>query len=66
MVVGTIMEIMMFMMGIYFLFIDKITGILIIGIIVILWLVYLVIDKLQFGDCLYSWKRSIKFFGVMF
>lgn len=62
MVLGTIMEVAFLLLGIFSLFKDgdRIFGLILIGIVILLWLVGFLWDKRQYGDWFYSWKQLSK------
>ena len=60
MVLGTIMEIAFLLLGIYNLFVDRVFGLVLIIVVILMWLIGFVWDKKQFGDWAYSWKQLSK------
>jgi len=62
MVIGTISEIVFLLLGIFSLFkeSDRLFGLILIGIVFLLWVIGFVWDKKQFGDWFYSWKQLSK------
>lgn len=59
---GLVMEIMMFIMGIFYAIKGELSGVILIGIVIILQIIGLIWDKIQFKDPLYSWKQLIRAF----
>jgi len=61
--IGLIMKIMMFLLGTYYVIRGRVEGLLIVGIVVVLWIIGLIWDKMKFEDPLYSWKQLIETFA---
>ncbi len=59
---GLIMEIIIFLMGIYYFIRGNLEGLILIGVAIFLWIIGFVWDKVQFKDSLYSWKQLMKLF----
>lgn len=62
MVLGLIMEIIIFFMGIYYVFTDGLVGYILMGSMLFSFIVGFVYDKYLFKDALYSWKMLGRLF----